>query len=83
MYKTLYETEILISHKKEEFLGNTGGRMRELLDRIWTDKFKWGKQVSSCKMGMYDDLKEELEELGFQVFYDQCYGEKMFCISLK
>lgn len=83
MRKILYDAELMMTLKKSEFLGNSNGRLREVLERLWVDKFKWGKQTSCCKVGVYDDLKEKLEELGFQVFYDTCYGERMFCISLR
>jgi hypothetical protein len=83
MQKILYEAELMMTLKKSEFLGNNNGRLREVLERLWIDKFKWGKQISCFKVGMYDDLIEKLEELGFHVFYDTYYGERMFCVSLR
>ena len=83
MNNILFEAEQILVKKREEFLGDTKGRLREILERVWVDKFKWGKLITSCRLGMYDDLKEELEELGFYVFYETYYGEKMFCISLR
>lgn len=83
MIDILFDTEQIIEQKREEFLGNSQGRLRDLLERIWTDKFKWGKTFTCCKVGMYDDLKEELENMGFYVFSEMRYGEIMFCISWK
>jgi hypothetical protein len=83
MLDILFEAEQLLTMKREQFLGNSKGRLREVLERIWIDKFKWGKMNTCCRLGMYDDLKEELESLGFYVYYEMYYGEKMFCISLK
>jgi hypothetical protein len=81
MIDILLETEHMIDLKREEFLANSRGRLREILERIWNDKFKWGKNITCCKMGMYDDLKEELEDMGFFVFNEMRYGERMLCIS--
>jgi hypothetical protein len=83
MQAVLYEAEQILFKKREEFLGDSKGRLREILERIWVDKFKWGKLLTCCRLGMYDDLKEDLENLGFYVFYETYYGEKMLCISLK
>jgi hypothetical protein len=83
MVDVLFETEQMIEQKRNEFLGDSRGRMRDVLLRIWNDKFKWGKSFTCCKPGIYDDLKEELEEMGFYVFNEMHYGEIMFCISWK
>jgi hypothetical protein len=83
MIDILYEAEHLMLQKREEFLGNAKGRLREILERIWVDKFKWGKSITTCKKGIYDDLKEELEELGFFVYSEMRYGEVMFCVALR
>jgi len=83
MLDILFETEQYIEQKHSQFLGGTKGRMRELLERVWIDKLKWGKTYSCCRMGLYDDLKDELEEMGFYIFYEIRYGEKMFCVSWK
>lgn len=83
MVDVLFETEQLIEQKRDEFLGNAKGRLREVLERIWIDKFKWGKNMTCCKMGMFDDLQEEFEERGFYVTHERRYGEIMMCISWK
>ena len=83
MIDVLFETEQIMEQKRDEFLGGTKGRLREVLERIWNDKFKWGRTFTSCKRGMYDDLRDELEKLGFFVFHEMHYGEVMFCISWK
>lgn len=83
MLDILYEVEQLIELKRIEFLGGTKGRLREVLERIWVDKLKWGKTLTCCKKGLYDDLKPELEDMGFYTFYEMRYGETMFCISWK
>lgn len=81
MVDVLYETEQIIEKKRDEFLGASRGRLREVLERVWNDKFKWGKSFTCCRAGIYDDLQEELEDLGFYVFREMHYGEVMFCIS--
>jgi hypothetical protein len=83
MIDILLNAEQLMDQKRNEFLGDSDGRLREVLERIWVDKFKWGKTITCCKLGMYDDLKVELEERGFFVFSEMRYGEVMLCISLK
>ncbi len=83
MVDVLFETEQILEMKKREFLGDTQGRLRELLERVWIDKFKWGKSFTSCKLGIYDDLQEQLENLGFYVFHEMHYGEMMFCMTWK
>ncbi len=83
MLDIIFETEQILEQKRSEFLGDSKGRLRELLERIWIDKFKWGKSQTCCKMGMYDDLKEALEEMGFFVYHEMRYGQMMFCIQWK
>lgn len=83
MLEIIIETEQFMEQKRAEFLGGSKGRLRELLERIWTDKFKWGKNYTCCRLGMYDDLKGTLEEMGFFVYHEMRYGQMMLCIQWK